>query len=58
MTGQLVRLAEKGRPPVRFMLDGRACQALAGDTVLTAVLTSARSLRAGDAGPERRAGSA
>ncbi|MBL3569859.1 (2Fe-2S)-binding protein [Rhodovulum sp. BSW8] len=56
MTGRLVRLAEKGRLPVRFTLDGSPCQALAGDTVLTAVLTSARSLRAGDAGPERRAG--
>ncbi|MEO6015674.1 MAG: (2Fe-2S)-binding protein, partial [Polaromonas sp.] len=35
----LQRLAETGRKPVAFVLDGQARTALAGDTVLTAVLT-------------------
>lgn len=37
----LKRLAETARPPVAFTLDGKPCTALAGDTVLTAVLTQA-----------------
>ena len=54
--GRIVRLAERGRPPVRFLLDGIECEALAGDTVLTAVLTSSRVLRQSEFGPEGRAG--
>lgn len=53
---RLVRLAETGREPVRFLLDGVERVALAGDTVLTAVLANAPALRQAEFGPERRAG--
>lgn len=44
-TAQLQRLQELGRATVRFTLDGRPCTALAGDTVLTALLTNGPQLR-------------
>ena len=50
------RLAEAGRPPVRFTLDGREATALAGDTVLTAVLTQGSALRHAEFSGEPRAG--
>jgi hypothetical protein len=56
MTGQLVRLAETDRLLVPFCFNGQDMIGLAGDTVLTAVLTGARSLRPAEFGPERRAG--
>lgn len=43
--GRLVRLAEADRPGLRFFLDGAECRALAGDTVLSAVLSVAPALR-------------
>ncbi|CAB3686960.1 MAG: (2Fe-2S)-binding protein [Achromobacter pulmonis] len=52
----LKRLAETARPPVAFTLDGKACSALAGDTVLTAVLTQAEQLRVSEFGGGPRAG--
>ncbi|WAI84162.1 MULTISPECIES: (2Fe-2S)-binding protein [Achromobacter] len=52
----LKRLAETARPAVPFTLDGQACQALAGDTVLTAVLTQAESLRQSEFSGAPRAG--
>jgi len=55
-TGRLVRLAETGRAPVSFHLDGVAQRGLQGDTVLTAVLMVAQSLRKAEFGPEQRAG--
>lgn len=54
--GRLVRLAETGRQPVRFLLDGVERMALAGDTVLTAILTNAPALRQAEFGSEQRAG--
>lgn len=54
--GRIVRLAEKGRPQVRFTLDGVDRQALSGDTVLTAVLVSVPAVRQSEFGPEQRAG--
>ena len=56
MTGRLVRLAETGRASVGFTLDGVAQTALQGDSVLTAILTVAASLRGAEFGPEARAG--
>jgi predicted molibdopterin-dependent oxidoreductase YjgC len=56
LAGRIIRLAEKGRPQVRFRLDGMDCEALAGDTVLTAVLLSAAAVRQSEFGPEKRAG--
>jgi len=52
----LKRLAETGRPALTFTLDGQACTALAGDTVLTAVLTQAERLRFSEFGGGPRAG--
>ncbi len=52
----LKRLAETGRAPVSFVLDGQPCTALQGDTVLTAVLTQAERLRVSEFGGGPRAG--
>ena len=52
----LHRLAETGRAEVPFVLDGVPCTALAGDTVLTAVLTQAAQLRRNEFSAEPRAG--
>jgi predicted molibdopterin-dependent oxidoreductase YjgC len=54
--GRIVRLAERGRPAVRFRFDGVACEALAGDTVLTAILAQSYAVRQSEFGPESRAG--
>jgi predicted molibdopterin-dependent oxidoreductase YjgC len=50
------RIAETQREPVSFSLDGRSVTALAGDTVLTAVLTQADSLRLSEFSGKPRAG--
>ncbi|MDX8520285.1 (2Fe-2S)-binding protein [Mesorhizobium dulcispinae] len=55
-TGRIVRLAERDRPEVRFVLDSEMRSALAGDTVLTAMLASGHALRNSEFGPEPRAG--
>ncbi|WP_065661886.1 (2Fe-2S)-binding protein [Agrobacterium tumefaciens] len=55
-TGRIVRLAEQDRSPVRFRLNGVDCEALSGDTVLTAILLSEKVLRHSEFGPESRAG--
>jgi predicted molibdopterin-dependent oxidoreductase YjgC len=52
----LHRLAETGRATVRFTLDGEPVQALAGDTVLTAVLTHTDRLRHNEFTQAPRAG--
>lgn len=52
----LRRLAETGRSPVSFFLDGQALTALAGDTVLTAVLTHTGQLRCNEFSGAPRAG--
>jgi D-hydroxyproline dehydrogenase subunit gamma len=54
--GRVVRLAETGRERLDFVLDGEPRAALAGDTVLTAVLSVAPALRQGEFGEEHRAG--
>jgi hypothetical protein len=56
MASRLVRLAEQARGEVRFLLDGQTHVALDGDSVLTAILTSATALRRSEFGPEYRAG--
>lgn len=55
-SGRIVRLAEQDRQQVPFALDGVDCIALAGDTVLTAVLIAGPVLRWSEFGPEARAG--
>lgn len=54
--GRIHRLSELGRAAIRFHLDGESASALAGDTVLTAVLSASRSLRPSEFGAESRAG--
>lgn len=54
--GRIVRLAERDRAQLHFFLDGQMRTALAGDTVLTAMLASGHALRKSEFGPEPRAG--
>ena len=53
---QLQRLKERNRPTVAFVLDGQPAEALAGDTVLTAVLMHTRQLRINEFSQQPRAG--
>jgi len=55
-TALLHRVAETERLAVPFTLDGRAVTALAGDTVLTAVLTHGAQLRRNEFSDAPRAG--
>ena len=52
----LRRIAEQGRAPVAFVLDGVAVTALQGDTVLTAILTQHERLRETEFSGAARAG--
>ena len=52
----LHRVAETARAAVAFTLDGEPASALAGDTVLTAVLTQAGQLRRNEFSDMPRAG--
>ncbi|RJT41392.1 (2Fe-2S)-binding protein [Mesorhizobium waimense] len=54
--GRIVRLAERDRAEMPFVLDGQMRSALAGDTVLTAMLASGYALRSSEFGPEPRVG--
>ncbi|WP_454766412.1 (2Fe-2S)-binding protein [Cupriavidus campinensis] len=54
--GQLQRLQERQRAVLAFQLDGAPCEALAGDTVLTAILTQRRRLRDNEFTATPRAG--
>lgn len=56
MTGQFHRLAETGRPRLALTIDGEPAEALAGDTVLTALLAHVRRVRVAEFGGEPRAG--
>ncbi|AJY43981.1 (2Fe-2S)-binding protein [Burkholderia humptydooensis] len=53
---QFVRIAERERAHVAFTLDGRPAHALAGDTVLTAILVAQRRVRVSEFGGQPRAG--
>jgi predicted molibdopterin-dependent oxidoreductase YjgC len=53
---RLVRLADTDRPRLAFTLDGAPAEALAGDTLLTAILTNAAHVRASEFGDGKRAG--
>jgi predicted molibdopterin-dependent oxidoreductase YjgC len=56
LTAQFHRLAERDRPRIRLVIDGHACEALAGDTVLTALMTNGRRVRSSEFGDGSRAG--
>jgi D-hydroxyproline dehydrogenase subunit gamma len=53
---QFVRLAETARPSLAIEVDGVPITALAGDTVLTALLTAGRRLRDNEFDGTPRAG--
>src|SRR5260221_2259976 len=53
---QFGRLAGSDRPGIRGGIGGRSCEALAGDTLLTALLTNGRRLRSSEFGDGPRAG--
>lgn len=52
----LRRIAEEGREPVEFFIDGRRVAALDGDTVATAMLVNADRIRTSEFGGGPRAG--
>jgi len=56
MNPRFVRLAETARAPVRFRIDGREVEALAGDTLMVALLNHTRHLRYSEFGDGKRAG--
>ena len=53
---QFVRIAETGRAPLRFYIDGDEASALQGDTLLTAVLMQQRRVRNSEFSGAPRAG--
>ena len=56
MSGQLLRLAETDRRPIRITLGDRTIEALDGDTLLTALLLARGHLRLSEFGDGPRAG--
>ncbi len=56
LPSRFVRLAETARPTVSITVDGARVDALAGDSLLVAVLTHSGRLRQSEFGPEARAG--
>lgn len=56
LTGLWVRLSEMHRDRLTFFLNGEPCQALVGDTIMTALLTQSRGLRRADPSDAVRAG--
>ena len=54
--GRFVRLAETGRAAINLSIDGLPVAALAGDTVLVAMLCSGTRVRDADFGGKARAG--
>ena len=56
MSGQLLRLAETERRPIRLTLGDRVIEALEGDTLLTALLLARGHLRVSEFGDGPRAG--
>lgn len=56
MSGRFQRLAETGRAPVTFFVDGAAVGALEGDSVLVAILVSGGHVRSSEFGDGQRAG--
>ena len=53
---RFTRLAETERALVRIVIDGCPVEALAGDTLMVAVLNNARQLRESEFGDGKRAG--
>ncbi len=53
---RFVRLGESDRPPLTLYVDGAPVAAMAGDTLIVALLSQGSALRQSEFGPERRAG--
>lgn len=56
MSQRFVRLAEETRARVRIVIDGQMVAALAGDTLMVAMLNQVRHLRESEFGDGQRAG--
>ncbi|WP_340265084.1 (2Fe-2S)-binding protein [Sphingobium mellinum] len=56
MSARFVRLAETERPPVMLHVDGKPVEALAGDTLMVALLSAGGTLRQSEFGDGKRAG--
>jgi predicted molibdopterin-dependent oxidoreductase YjgC len=56
MKGRFVRVGETARAKVELTVNGETVEALAGDTLLTAMLCSLRHVRQSEFGAEKRAG--
>lgn len=56
MSQRFVRLAETDRARVRFVIDGQMVAALAGDTLMVAMLNHVRHLRESEFGDGKRSG--
>jgi NADH dehydrogenase/NADH:ubiquinone oxidoreductase subunit G len=56
VSGQLLRLAETNRRPIRLTVGDRTIEALEGDTLLTALLLAGGHLRISEFGDGPRAG--
>ncbi len=56
MSQRFVRLAETNRVRVRIVIDGHTVEALAGDTLMVALLNNVRHLRESEFGDGQRAG--
>ena len=53
---RFVRLGETDRSPLTLYVDGAPVAAMAGDTLIVALLSQGSALRQSEFGPERRAG--
>ena len=56
MKGRFARLGERDRAAVNLLVDGAPARALAGDTLMVALLTNGTSLRQSEFDSGRRAG--
>jgi|SRR5450830_968668 len=56
MESRFVRVGETDRPTLSFAIDGQQAEALAGDTLMVAMLRNARRLRLSEFGGGARAG--
>jgi predicted molibdopterin-dependent oxidoreductase YjgC len=56
MSHRFVRLAETARARVCLVIDGQVVEALAGDTLMVAMLNNVRHLRESEFGDGKRAG--
>lgn len=56
MKSRFVRLGETDRPSINLHVDGQPIEALEGDTLMIALLSTGNALRQSEFGPERRAG--